>query len=380
MKRIFSLALVILIAFNSIIYAENFDEEVNGVLLGEFDTGEILYQKNINKKFNIASITKLMTYIITMEAIEDGLADYEDVVVIGENPPKEWGSTFYLEEGDMLPLKTLLDSIMIASANDSCVAIAEYIAGSEENFVKLMNKKARELNLNNTKYINSNGLPEANDNQNIMTIKEIYKLSRYVIKRYPEILDITDKRSIQIKWRKYKPNTNPLLIDMPWVDGLKTGYTDSAGYCLVSTINIPKGETNDKDMRFIGVLMGAESEPKRKIKSMELLNYGINNYKYKRIISDNKGITVNIKNAKNMEVKAISKEEINILVKNEDVIKTKILLKEGVDAPIKKNEYIGKLQIYKNDIKNKEVALYSSRDIKKANIFVRLFRIIFNKG
>ncbi|MBS4534007.1 D-alanyl-D-alanine carboxypeptidase [Clostridium sp. D2Q-14] len=377
MKKIITIVLIVIISFSSLVYGEEFEKDVFGVLLSDYETGEILYSDNIDKKLNIASITKLMTYTVTMDAIKEGKVYYEDIVTIGENPPKEWGSTFYLEEDEKLKLKTLLESIMIASGNDSCVAIAEYVAGSEDAFIKLMNEKAKELGLENTKYVNTNGLPEDDGTENIMTIREINKLAKYILDTYPEILKITDKRSIEVSSRDYIENTNPLLRDMPLVDGLKTGNTDGAGYCLVSTMINPVNEDNDKEMRIIGIIMGTKSKKDRKEKSEALLNYAIDNFKYEEIITRDKGINIKINEAKNSSVNVVPEEDKYIFINKEDEIKTKIILDENQKFPIEKGEKIGMLEVYKNGKNSKNIDLYSNKKIKKANIFVRLFRWLF---
>lgn len=378
MKKIFIIILVLIISFSSLVYGEEFEEDVFGVLLSDYETGEILYSNNIDERLNIASITKLMTYAVTMDAIKERKVYYEDIVTIGKNPPKEWGSTFYLKEGEKIRFKTLIESIMIASGNDSCVAIAEHVAGSEEAFVKLMNDKAEELEFENTKYVNPNGLPEDDGTENIMTIREINELAIYILDNYPEILEITDKRSIEISPRNYAENTNPLLRDMPSVDGLKTGHTDGAGYCLVSTMSNPISEDNDKEKRIIGIIMGTESKKARKEKSQSLLNYATDNFKNKEIITIDKGINIKLNEAKDLNVKLVPEEDEYISINKEDEINTKLILNENKKFPIEIGEKIGKLEVYKNGEVIENIDLYSDKQVKKANIFIRVFRWLFN--
>jgi len=348
MKKIVILTLILIMCFSSLVWGEDFDEDVFGVLLSDYETGEVLYSKNTDKKLNIASITKLMTYLISMDAIREGKVYYEDIVTIGDNPPKEWGSTFYLKKGEMFKFHTLLEAIMIASANDACVAIAEHVAGTEKEFVKMMNNKAKELGLVNTKYVNTNGLPEDDGTENIMTIREINELSSYILNTYPEVLEITDKRSIEVSTRNYKVNTNPLLRDMPLVDGLKTGHTDGAGYCLVSTINIPKDEEND--------------------------NYGIDNFKSEKVITREEGIYVELNEAKDTNVKLVPNEDKYIVINKKSKVNTKIILNANRDFPVKKGEKMAVLEVYKNGVKKDSIDLFADEEIKRANIFVRLYR------
>lgn len=376
MKRTIIICLLILILSSQFTYAE-LGEGLKGSMLSDFETGEILYEKNIDEKLNIASITKLMTYAVTKDALKEGKVHLSDIVTIGENPPKEYGSTFYLNKGDMLPLEVLIESILIVSANDSCVAIAEYIAGSEAEFVKLMNEKAKELGLENSIFYNPNGLPEADKRENTMTIREINKLARYILYQYPEILEVTDKEYMEISPRKYKENTNPLLKEMPLVDGMKTGETNAAGLCLVSSIKLPKDENRDKEMRLIAITMGAEDKKTRKEKSEELLKYGIKNFKQKEIILKDKGLNIKLNKAKNQNVKLVPEYNNYTMIKNKDKIKTKVIVDDKLKLPIKKGEKAALLEVYENDKLKYKLDLFASKDIEKANIFKRIYRTLF---
>jgi D-alanyl-D-alanine carboxypeptidase (penicillin-binding protein 5/6) len=279
----------------------------------------------------------------------------------------------------MLLLETLIESILIASANDSCVAIAEHVAGSEAEFVKMMNQKAKELGLENTVFYNPNGLPEEDKRENTMTIREINVLTQYILHEYPEILEITDKMYIEINPRKFEENTNPLLKDIPLVDGIKTGNTNAAGLCLVSSIKLPKdkNKNKDKEMRLIAIVMGAETRKERKEKSQKLLEYGIENFGTKEIITKDKGININLKKAKNQEVKLVPKGDDYLVVKNGDKISTKVLIDENLKLPLKKDKKAGVLEVYQNKKLKYKLDLFTNRDLKKANIFIRIYRTLF---
>ncbi|WP_130805465.1 D-alanyl-D-alanine carboxypeptidase family protein [Senegalia massiliensis] len=377
MKKIITICLLMIICFSQFTYADELSEGLKGAMLVDYETGELLYEKNIDDKLPIASITKLMTYVVTKDALKEGKVHLSDIVKIGENPPKEYGSTFYLKEGDMLPLETLIESILIASANDSCVAIAEHVAGSEAEFVKMMNQKAKELGLENTVFYNPNGLPEEDKRENTMTIREINVLTQYILHEYPEILEITDKMYIEINPRKFEENTNPLLKDIPLVDGIKTGNTNAAGLCLVSSIKLPKDKNKDKEMRLIAIVMGAETRKERKEKSQKLLEYGIENFGTKEIITKDKGININLKKAKNQEVKLVPKGDDYLVVKNGDKISTKVLIDENLKLPLKKDKKAGVLEVYQNKKLKYKLDLFTNRDLKKANIFIRIYRTLF---
>lgn len=377
MKKIIIICLLIIMCFSQFAYADELSEGLKGAMLVDYETGEILYENNVDKKIEIASITKLMTYVVTKDALKEGKVHLSDIVTVGENPPKEYGSTFYLKKGDMLPLEILIESILIASANDSCIAIAEHVASSEAEFVKMMNQKAKELGLENTVFYNPNGLPEEDKRENTMTIREINILTRYILNQYPEILEITDKMYIEINPRKFEENTNPLLKGMPLVDGIKTGNTNAAGLCLVSSIKLPKDKNKDKEMRLIAIVMGAETRKERKEKSQKLLEYGIENFGTKEIISKDKGININLKKAKNQDVKLVPKKDEYLIVKNGDKISTKVLIDENLKLPLKKDKKVGILEVYQNKKLKYKLDLFANRDLKKANIFIRIYRTLF---
>lgn len=370
------LLIIILISVDYGYADDSIESGLSTVLLGEYESGEILYDYNIDHPVFVASITKLMTYLVCMDEIFQGKVSLDDTVVIGDNPPKEYGSIFNLKVGEKVKLKTLIDSILVVSANDSCVAIAEHIAGSEEEFVKMMNKKARELGLHNTVYINSNGLPER-EGQNIMSSRDIFTLSRHIISKYPQILDTTKLLQLTIKSREYnRKNTNPLLKEIPDIDGLKTGYTDKAGYCLVSTLKVPTSETNEIPFRLIGIIMGASSEEVRKEKSIQLLSYGIKNYKKTKVLSKDAAVhNVKIYNAENIDVNLFPEKDLTLLTKKGTDIRKEIIIDKSLRAPIKMGEKVGKIVIHNGNTKE-EIALIVKRNINKASFFKRIYRFL----
>lgn len=377
MKKFLCIFISLVIIFSNIVYAEDILEDgLRAVLLGECESGEILYSYNIDNPIEIASITKLMTYLIVMDAVESGKVTLDDVVIVSRNACKEYGSIFNLKPGEKIKLSTLIDSILIVSGNDSCVAIAEYIAGSEEKFVDMMNDKAKEIGLESAVFLNSNGLPEKNG-QNKMSVRDIFKLSRYVINRYPEILDITKKKELIIENRNFKKeNTNP-IVGISNVDGLKTGYTDLAGYCLVSTWTVPKSRYNDRPFRLIGITMGAKSEEERKNKSLQLVDYGMDNYINKKVVSKNEIIkTVKVKDAVKQDVDIVCSEDLYMFIRKGSDIKRKIVVNKNLNPPMKKGEVIGKIEFYVDGQKREEANLVLSRDVYKINIFMKILRYI----
>ena len=387
MKKIITITLVLIIILGNlnIGFCDDIDlkENLTALMIAEYDTGEILYEYNINKKIEIASITKLMTYLVAMDVISSTDISMDDIVNIGINPTKVGGATFRLYKGEKVKLETLLDAIIIVSGNDACVAIAEYITGSEEEFVKMMNEKAKTLGIKSAVYYNSSGMPivtkEGKKIQNMMNVNDIFKLSRHIISKYPQILEMTDRTEIDIIERQYyRENKNPLLKEIPLVDGLKTGYTDKAGYCLVSTLRIPKNDENDQSFRIISIAMGAKSELESKEINKKIINYVMDNYKKEHILSKNVSLSeLEIVDAVNPNLKVFPKDDIFKIKKLGDTFNIKLELNEKIIPPISKGEKVGKVLINHND-KIQEVDVIVKRDVKKADFFTRLFRVLQN--
>ena len=382
MKKSFILTMVIVLMFSSLVYADNFDEvagELNGVLIGDFESGRILrYSGDLDEPMAIASITKLMTYLVAMDKVEEGKISLDDLVTVeidfkNEYPGYNEWSKFYLWKGEKLTLKDLLESMLIPSANDSAIVIADYVGGSPDDFTKLMNDKAKELGLNSAKFLNSNGFPVGNE-ENVMSMRDIFTLSRHIINKYPEILEITNKEFV-LRYDNKHYSTNPLLPIMEDVDGLKTGYTDGAGYCLVSTLMV---DDEDKPFRVIGVTMGANSKLARRNLGKKLLEFGINTYDNQKLVSKDEVVDViKFKYGKEVEVDAILENDFYGVIKEDSEIRKEVTLIDNYKAPMSKGEKIGTVSYYDEDdtlIGKRDIVL--SRDVKKANIFVRFWRFI----
>ena len=234
-------------------------------ILADYETGEILEEHNIEEVVEIASISKLMSFLVVMDKIEEGKISLDDIIKIDKDTTRIKGSSFKLRVGEEFTVRELLEAAIVISGNDATYALAKHVAGREEDFVILMNEKAKEIGLNNAVFYNSTGLPvEGKDIQNKMTTREILKLSQYIIKNYPSILDICQIKAIEVKDRDFfQINTNPLLFERDEVDGLKTGFTNKAGYSYVSTFN-KKGKVGEtKDLRLIAIVMGAKDLAER---------------------------------------------------------------------------------------------------------------------
>ncbi|MGB4439288.1 MAG: D-alanyl-D-alanine carboxypeptidase family protein [Sedimentibacter sp.] len=379
-SKILSICLIIIMLSNSIAYGEiNVNEYIKGAVLGDLETGEVLYEYNVNEQLALASITKLMTYLLMMEAVENKEISLDDDVVISGHAAATEGSRFGLLSGETVKLSMLTKGMLIVSGNDCATAIAEHVGKTEDNFVKMMNEKASELGLMSASFINPHGLPinDEETGQNHMSITDIYKLVRHILTKYPQILEITSQKELVVPERNFsKASTNPVLGVVPGVDGLKTGYTDKSGLCLVSTMPVTG---SGQDFRLIAIIMGVQSHEDRVSKTKELLEYGRDNFSSQKLTD----VTVPIDNAyipssKGGKIDVYPSVDFNKLVKNDDIVKTEITYNESVSAPIAKGEKIGQIKIYINDKEVGQVDAVVNEDIGKANIIVRIFRFFKN--
>lgn len=379
-RNILSICIIIILLTNTVVFGEiNVNEYINGAILGDVETGEILYEFNTGEQLAIASITKLMTYLLMKEAVDAGQISMDDDVVISGHAAATGGSRFGIKAGEILKLSMLVNGMLVVSGNDCATAIAEHVSKTEKNFVKSMNEKSAELGLMSASFVNPSGLPVSDDEsgQNHMSTSDIYKLVRHILTKYPETLEITSQQELVVPERNFrKPSTNPMYGVFEGVDGLKTGYTDKSGLCLVSTMPVVgKGQ----DFRLIAIIMGAQSHEDRINKTKELLEYGRDNFSYKLIEDSSSPVdSVYIPSSKSGTVQIYPAESFSKVVKNDEVIRTEITYNEKVSAPIAKGEKIGTINIYINDKEAGKVDAVAGEDIAKANIFVRILR--FFKG
>ena len=266
--------------------AEGYFDALNGFVVGDADTGVMLCGSEMYTAAPVASISKLMTYLLTMEAIQRGAFKTEDTVTVSSSVAavaQSGDGIIYLEEGQEVPVQELLEAMLIASSNESSVALAELTAGSEAAFVKIMNERAAELGLSSAKFYTSNGLPVYTDDtipaklQNVMSPYELFRLCAYVLKMQPQITGITSKTYVSLPAMKYaSANSNPLVFNLPGITGLKTGSTARAGYCLAASMPVTvKGETHT----IVLVLLGAETASERGQMSEILLRFAESYYK-----------------------------------------------------------------------------------------------------
>ena len=343
-------------------------------ILQDFASGEILYEKDPDRSIYPASMTKIMTSIIAFDLIKSGDLSLDDKFIISE---KAWRlstagySSMFIMVGDEVSVEDLLYGIIVASGNDACIALAEGIAGTEEEFAILMTAKAKELDMDNTNFSNSSGI---NDPDNYSTVRDILKMSHYLIKEHPEYYEWFSIK--EFTWNRTggdpitQGNRNPLLYKNIGADGIKTGYLAVEKYSLASSL-----ERNGR--RLIAVASGFETKSSRSRESSKLLTYGLTNFDLVEINKSSKPIS-------NVEVWLGKKSIVDVYVK-EDIYKTikkakkrllKVVLKyEGpVEAPIRKDQKIGTFQVVYNDEIVGEYSLLAANSVDKVNIFTRLIK------
>lgn len=369
MRKILLIVLLTILSFD-VIKADNLSgidiKSESGIIM-EASTGKILFDKNMDEQKSPASMTKIMTMLLTVEAIESGKISLEDEVNISANASKMGGSQVYLEENSTATVEMLLKSIAIGSANDASVAVAEKIGGTESNFVNMMNKRAKELGAVNTTFKNPHGLDEEG---HLTTAHDLALIARELIK-HEEILKLTSTYETTITHKNGKSlwlvNTNKLIKFYNGLDGLKTGFTDNAGYCLTGTML-------RNDMRLITVTMKAPTKEDRNTDTINLMEYAYSMYYKSTLIKKDKKIgDMFIDNAKKRKVSYYLKEDASVIL-DKDVrnIKYNYSVKlNNVKAPLKKNDVVGTLTLHLNN-QDINYNLIVKENIKKSNYFVRL--------
>ena len=365
------LALLVIIFPDSYALADDLAIRGTSCVLMDGDSGEILYQQNPDAKCYPASVTKIMTMVLTLEAVNDGKISLDDQVTTSAEAASMGGSQVYLYEGEVRSVKEMLIAVAVGSGNDASVALAEHVSGSLPAFVDQMNKKANELGMTGTNFANPHGLHDAN---HYTTAADMAKLAYYAI-RVPTLLDYTSIYEYDFR-PDPKPlklwNTNRLLKWYDGCDGLKTGYTPEANRNLVST-----AERNG--LRLISVVLGVPEAKGHFTESMKLLNYGFNQFSYE-ILYDAGAEVTNIKVSKGSQetVGLIAKEKVGALKKKgeEGNLTVRINCPSYVKAPLKKGDEVGEIVLYKSDTEVKKIALIVSEDVNKGS-FLRLLRKIF---
>ena len=343
------------------------------LFLMDYNTNQILYEKNSLDKIPVASIVKLMTICLTCEEIDSGKINIDEKVIASEYASSMGGSQVFIESGGEYSIGDLLKSTIVSSANDASVALAEKIAGSENNFVKLMNKKALELGMKNTNYVNCTGLPASNQfssaKDTAILLKEVFKYDTF--HNYSKIWMDTLKHP---KGRETElVNTNKLIRYYEGCDGGKTGSTNEAGYCLATTAK--RG-----DMRLIAVVLGAENGKLRFAETSKLLNFGFNNFENKLIVSKDEILSseLKIQNSRQLRINFTPNKSLYVLSKKmqEDNVSTKVVIDKNVKAPIKVGDKVGIIYLIKNGEVIAQTELLSSENVVKTNLYDDVVKIV----
>ncbi|MGG5775802.1 D-alanyl-D-alanine carboxypeptidase DacF [Bacillus subtilis] len=345
--------------------------EAKSAVLIERDTGKVLYNKNSNERLAPASMTKIMTMLLIMEALDKGKIKMSDKVRTSEHAASMGGSQIFLEPGEEMTVKEMLKGIAIASGNDASVAMAEFISGSEEEFVKKMNKKAKELGLKNTSFKNPTGLTEEGHYSSAYDMaimaKELLKyesITKFTGTYEDYLRENTDKKFWLV-------NTNRLIKFYPGVDGVKTGYTGEAKYCL--TASAKKG-----NMRAIAVVFGASTPKERNAQVTKMLDFAFSQYETHPLYKRNETVAkVKVKKGKQKLIELTTSEPISILTKKgEDMndVKKEIKMKDNISAPIQNGQELGTLVLKKDGEVLAESPVAAKEDMKKAGFITFLKR------
>ncbi|MBE6144072.1 MAG: D-alanyl-D-alanine carboxypeptidase [Firmicutes bacterium] len=349
--------------------ASTLAENSKSAILLEPTTGEIIYEKNIHEKLPPASMTKLMSMLLIMESIDKGVIKWDEMVTVSSNASGMGGSQILLETGEQMTVEDLFKGVAIASGNDAVVALAEKIAGTEEMFVKMMNDKVKELGLKNTNFKNPHGLDAANHYSTAydmaMIAKELIKHEKVL--EYTSIYETYLRQNLPTKI--WLVNTNRLVRFYSGLDGLKTGYTGEAGYCLTFT-------AKNGNMRLLGVVMGEPTSDTRNEEVKEMLDYGFAQYEVETMLSTKSILdTKEVDKGKKRYVNLVPKEDINFLNKKTDgkrnaSYEVKI---DNLKAPLKVGDKVGTLIIKENN-NTRKVDITVSENIEKANILELFIR------
>lgn len=316
-------------------------DAVSGILI-EANSGRIIYEKEKDKQVAVASMTKMVAQIIILENIEAGKIKWDDVITVSKNAEEMGGSQIYLQQGEKITVEDLMKGISMASGNDATVAMAEVISGTEERFVKLMNQKVKELGLKNTAFKNCTGLDEEG---HYSSAYDMAMIARELVVNHPEILRFSSMYEDYLREdtpnKFWLVNTNKLVRFYEGADGLKTGHTDAAQYCLAAT-------AKRKGVRLIGIVLGVPNSKVRNTQAMQLLDYGFNNVKQRVLKKSGEVVsTLKLDKADISEIQVKIKDDL-VVVENLDGEEHKYtydIVIDDVKLPIQANTVVGKIKV-----------------------------------
>ncbi len=334
-------------------------------LLQDFDSGKILAEKNIDQKLPPASLTKLMTVYVIFNELKNGHLHLDETVMVSKKAWQTPGSRMFIEVNKQIKISDLLQGVIIQSGNDACVALAEHVAGNEATFAQMMNQHAARLGMNNTNFVNSMGLPHQD---HYTTVRDLAILTRALIKEFPEYYRWFSVKEFTFN-KITQPNRNKLLWRDESVDGVKTGHTEEAGYCLIAS-------AKRNDMRLISVVMGTTSENARANESQSLLNYGFRFFETHKLYSANESL----KEAKawkgqndNLTLGVSQDLFVTIPRRHYKDLKASISVDKKIIAPIKAGEVHGTVKVTLADTLITSKELIALKEVKKGGLFKQLY-------
>ena len=353
------------------------DQNVKAYIIGNEENGDIYYEKDSSTPYPIASLSKLMTYLIVKEKIDEGKLSLDQEVTVDEEAAKfhSWEYSYLgLDEGEVYTIEELLQGLMVVSGNDCAYQLAITVSDSESEFARLMNMKAGELGLDSQVYYNASGVQTESGNQNSSSAKDLYVLSKYIIEKYPEVLEYSKVRKIEDKRREIDvDSTIPLIGEIPGVDGLKTGSTEEAGYCLVSTVDMKEIDSKD-DFRTIAVLLGADQKDTRDKAMSDLIYYVSRYYDKVKVLDTNVAYdSLKVNTAKQGYVDLYPNQNVEMIVKTGENPAVTTKLQENIKAPIKSGQVLGNANVSYED-KEYDVSLISKSNLEEASLFARIVR------
>lgn len=365
MKKVICFFICVCFMMQSVaVFAEgNTDLGLNAksAILMEESTGNILYESNPDERLPIASVTKVMTMLLIMEAVDSGKISLDDMVTVSENAMRYGGSTMFLETGEQLTVNDMLKGIAVASANDGCVAMAEHLAGSESAFVDMMNERAKELGMENTHFMNTNGLDE---DDHYSSARDVAIMSRELMK-HETIFNYTSIWMDTLRGGKFQlANTNKLIRFYDGANGLKTGSTSKALCCLSAA-------AKRNDMQLIAVVLGAPTSAERFASAKSLLDYGFANYAVNtQITAGDEVQKIAVEKGVDKEVDVVAGDSCSTLVKKgqEDNITKEIKIDETITAPIEAGQKIGTMTISRDGEVIADIDLNASSAVEKKGI------------
>ena len=377
MKRL--LILVLIVSLVSIpVQAAPAELPVKSALLMDAATGQILYEQNIHQRLAPASVTKVMTMLLIMEAIDSGKIQWEDMVTTSEAAAAKGGSQIYLKVGEQMSVTDMVKSIAVSSANDAACAMAEHLQGSEEAFVQIMNRRAGELGMSDTHFVNCTGLDDDPAAAGHLTsAHDIALMSRELLVNHPKIMEYTTIWMDTIRNGSFGlSNTNKLVRFYPGATGLKTGFTHGAGYCLSAS-------AQREGLHLIAVVLGAENSAQRFSACKQLLDWGFANYALVQPEIAHAQVPVRLGTADH--VKAIPMEQPQLLVEKQQQpsVTTELSLEEEVNAPVSAGQRLGTLTIRAGDQILRQIPMMAETPVPRltfGQIFRRLFAKLCGRG